>query len=96
MTTQKQSEARQIEDLEVETLQAILQGHKEKVVSLYKQVEHIYNKGSDYTRTLIANKFIFPLSQLLEMNYSWGKVYLKLFPGQLKTEYYRQINSSGI
>lgn len=96
MTKQQNTDAQEIEDLELETLNAIFKGQKDKVKKLYGKVEHLFVKGSDYTRSLIANKFIFPLSQLLEMNYSWGREYLNLFPAKLKAEYWRQINSSGI
>ncbi|GIL23890.1 MAG: hypothetical protein BroJett042_24030 [Bacteroidota bacterium] len=96
MTNQQITDAQEIEDLEVETLNAILKGEKVKVIKLLGKVEYLFNKSSDYTRSLIANKFIFPLTQLLEMNYSWGCEYLNLFPSQLKAEYRRQINSSGI
>lgn len=96
MTNQQITHSQEIGDLELETLNAILKGQKEKVKKLYGKVEHQFIKGSDYTRSLIANKFIFPLSQLLEMNYSWGREYLNLLPTQLKAEYCRQINSSGI
>ena len=96
MKTQKIIEAKEIENLELETLNAIFEGQKEKVKKLYLKAEKLLIKGSDQTRTLVANKFILPLSQLLEMNYSWGREYLNLFPQQLKAEYCRQINSSGI
>lgn len=96
MTKLQNTHARDIEDLELETLHAIFKGQKEKVKKLYGKAEHLFIKGNNYTKSIIANKFIFPLSQLLEMNYSWGSEYLNLFPQQLKAEYYRQINSSGI
>ena len=96
MTKQQNTDVQEIEDLEIETLNAIFKGQKDKVKKLYGKVEHLFVKGSDYSRSIIANKFIFPLSQLLEMNYSWGREYLNLFPSQLKAEYCRQINSSGI
>ncbi len=96
MTQQQIMEAKAIEDLEVETLQAIFKGQKEKVKQFYEKAERLYIQGSDYTRSIIAHKFISPLGQLLEMNYSWGREYLNLFPQQLKTAYCRQINSSGI
>ncbi len=96
MTKKQKTDVREIEDLELKTLDAIFKGQKEKVKKLYVKVERLFVKGNDYTRSIIANKFIFPLSQLLEMNYSWGREYLNLFPSQLKAEYCRQINSSGI
>lgn len=89
-------ESRTIEKLESETLQAIFNGQKGKVIELYGKVEQLFIKGNSLTRTIISNKFILPLSQLLEMNYGWGKEYLNLFPGQLKAEYCRQIYSAGM
>lgn len=96
MTSVLKNEIRKVEALGSETIQAIFKGQKEKVIRLYGKVERMFGKGNSYTRSLVSNKFILPLSQLLEMNYSWGREYLALFPVQLKTEYYRQIYSSGI
>lgn len=90
------NEFQKIQQLKVETLQAIFKGQKKKVVGRLGKAEQLFQKGSDYTRSIISNTFIFPLSQLLEMNYSWGKDYLSLFPKQLKKEHCRQIYSSGI
>lgn len=96
MTTEQKKELQEIKDLEAKTIDAIFKGQKKKVISLYGKMEQMFNKGTGYTRSLISNKFIFPLSQILEMNYSWGKRYLTLFPQQLRTEYCRQIYSPGI
>lgn len=96
MTKQQNTDVQEIEELELETLDAIFKGHKEKVKKLYSKAERLFIKGSDRSRSMIANKFISPLSQLLEMNYSWGREYLNLFPQHLKAGYCRQINSSGI
>lgn len=89
-------EIRKIEALESEALQAIFQGQKNKVIHLYEKVEQLFSKGSNSTRNIISNRFILPLSQLLEMNYSWGREYINLFPNQLKAEYCKQIYSSGM
>lgn len=96
MTKQEITDLEQIALLKCQTHHAILHGHKGKVKELYQQVERHFINGGDSTRSLIANSFIFPVAQLLEMNYSWGCEYLNLFPVQLKAEYCRQINSSGI
>lgn len=87
MTTQQNTNVQEIEDLGLETINAILKGQKEKVKKLFDKAESLFTRGSDYTRSLIANKFILPLSQLLEMNYSGDCEYLNLFPSQLKAEY---------
>lgn len=96
MTTQQNSDSNEIEDLEIKTLNAILKGKREKVKKLYGIAENHFVSGGDFTRSLLANNFIMPISQILELNYSWGREYLNLFPPQLKAEYYRQINSSGL
>jgi len=90
------NELKEVEVLEIETIQAIFKGQKETVIRLFSKVEELFTKGSEFTRSLIANKFVYPLSQLLEMNYSWGKEYLNLFPHRLKAEYFRQIYSTGV
>lgn len=96
MTTQQDINAHEIEALGQETINAIYQGRNGKVKQLYLQVERLLVNGSDHTRPLIANKFVLPISHLMEMNYSWGREYLKLFPERLRAEYYRQVNTSGI
>jgi len=91
MTKLKNTDAQEMEDIELETLNVIFKGQKDKVKKPYRKAENLSTKGSDFTRSPIANISIFPLSQLLEMNYSWGHEYLKLFSPQLKAEYSRQI-----
>ena len=93
---QNQVNDQTIEEMEQETIHAIFKGEKQKVIVLYRMVEQIWTKGNTYTRTLIANQFILPLSQQLEMHYSRGKEYLNLFPKQLKLEYIRQIHGLGV
>lgn len=92
----QQNLIQEIKALEKEALQAILERKQKKVIQLYKKVEGIFRKGDNSTKVIISNMFISPISHLLEMNYSWGKEYLQLFPKKLKAEYYRQIYSTGI
>lgn len=89
METQN-TNAKEIEDLELETLEAIYSGKKETVKKLCGKTEQLFIKGSEKTRSLIINKFFVPLSRLLEMNYSWGREYLGLLPSQFKAESYKQ------
>lgn len=96
MTKQPDLNVKEIADLEKVTLNAINKGQKTRVKILLNRAENVFIEGNEYTRLLVANKFILPLSQLLEVNYNWGREYLNLFPQQLKAEYCRQINSSGI
>lgn len=86
----------EIEKITLETLQSIQEGENSKVKILYKKVEKLFKKGNDYSQSLIANKFIYPLTSLLEMNYSWGATYLTMLPICLKKEYHSQIYASGI
>lgn len=96
MNTQQDINADEIEALGLETINAIYQGRNGKVEQLYRKVERLLVNSSDHRRALIATKFVLPISHLLEMNYSWGREYLKLFPERLRAEYYRQVNTSGI
>lgn len=91
-----ENEILKIEKLRNETIQAITSWQAKKVKSLFKRTEQIYVKGSDYTKSIIANSIVYPITHLLEMNYSWGKEYLEMLPLNLKAEYHRQIYSSGI
>lgn len=96
MTKQHNPEVLQIEELEQETRLAIFKGQQERVKFLFEKAERLFTTACDNTRAMMANKFILPITQLLEMNFNWGRKYLNLFPRQLKAEYCRQINSSGI
>lgn len=96
MKKQQNTDAGEIEELELQTRDAIVKGQKEKVMELYGNAEQLFTKGGNSTRSLIANKFILPLAQFLEINYSWGREYLSLLPVRLRAEYRRQVNSSGI
>ena len=96
MRTNTKTEYQEIGKLEQRTIRAIYKGKKERVVRIYIKVEEMFSKGSENTRSIISNAYILPLSQLLELNYSWGKQYLELLPKQLKIEYCRQINRSGL
>lgn len=85
-----------IQRLEVKTLKAILNGQQNNVLQLFKKVEQLFVDGGNYSKTIISNSYILPLTRLLEMNYSWGREYLMLFPEQLKREYYKQVYSTAI
>jgi hypothetical protein len=96
MDTIQQTNTWEIEHLEQETVKAIRLNQREKVIELFRKTEQLFLAGSEYTKTVISNKFIFPVSMILEINYSWGKSYLDLFPEGLKKEYCRQVGASGI
>lgn len=96
MTIDQKTEFEVIGNLENRTAKAIFKGKKNRVLRIYDKVEQMFTKGSETTRSIIVIAYILPLSQLLEMNYSWGKPYLDLLPKHLRVEYCRQINKSGI
>lgn len=58
MTKQQNTNAREMEDLELETLHAIFKAQKEKVKKLYDKAEHLFTKGNNYSKSIIANKFV--------------------------------------
>lgn len=74
MTKQQNTEVREIEDLELETLDAIFRGQKEKVKKFFGKAERLFIKGNSYTRSLIANAFIFPLSNKINLHYDHSNV----------------------
>lgn len=94
MTTEQNKELLKIRELEQQTLKAIFEARTKTVVKLYEKAEQLFIKGTSFTRLVIANEFIDPLSRLLEMNYSWGKQFLQLLPQQLKAEYRKQLYST--
>ncbi len=96
MNNQTEITAIELEQIALEALDSMQNGDDEKVVKLFAKVNFIFKKGNTYTKNLIANVFVSPLTHLLEMNYSWGVKYLKMLPDQLKIEYRQQIYSSGI
>lgn len=96
MSTIQQTVAWEIERLEREASKAIRLNQKDNVIELFRKTELLFIAGSEYTKSLISNKFIFPISMFLEINYNLGKQYLDLFPEGLKSEYCRQIGASGI
>ncbi len=86
----------EIDSIEQQILDSIHKGDVENVKQLYGTMECHFQKGSEYTKDLIANRFLHPLTSLLEMNYSWGKQFLDIMSKNLKHEYCSQIYSSGI
>ncbi len=96
MTTKQKTQYQEIGNLEKRTIKAMYKGKKERVLRIYEKVEEMFCKGSENVRSIIIVAYLLPLSQLLEMNFSWGRSYLDLLPPQLKVEYCRQINQSGL
>lgn len=96
MTTKQKTQYQEIGNLEKRTIKAMYKGKKERVLRIYEKVEQMFSKGTENTRSIIIVAYLLPLSQLLELNYGWGKQYLDLLPQQLKVEYCRQINQSGL
>lgn len=96
MNNSEEITAAALEVLTLNALDSIQNGDDEKVVKLFNKANAIFQKGNAYTQSLVANVFICPLTNLLEMNYSWGVRYLKMLPIPLKNEHRNQIYSSGI
>lgn len=95
MTTH-QTEVDEIVAIERATLEAIARGNRKRVISLFRKAEKIFSKGTEYTRDVVSNHFLFPLSQMLSLPHANGSEYLTLLPTQLRAEYCRQINARGI
>ena len=57
MKKQQNMDAKEIEDLELETLDAIFKGQKEKVKKLYGKTERLFNKGlkAEYSRQIYSS-----------------------------------------
>jgi hypothetical protein len=89
----QKNELQVIQVLVDDTLRAICKDQREKVIRLYAKTEQLFNKGTDYTRSLITSIFILPLSQYLALRHNQGKEYLNLLPTQLQSACHRQINS---
>ncbi len=96
MNNQIEVSAEELSQFTLDTLDSMQNGDDEKVVNLLEKVNSIFQKGNTYTKNLVSNLFICPLTILLEMNYSWGGRYLKMLPAQLKVQYRHQIYTSGI
>ncbi len=96
MITDQPTEYKEIENLENRTIKAIFKGRRERVLRIYEKVEQMFITGGESTRSIIVMVYILPLTQHLELNFSWGKPYLDLLPKQLRVEYCRQINQSGL
>ena len=96
MTTNQKTQYQEMENLEKRTIRAMYKGKEARVLRIYGKVEELFTKGSENTRSIIIVAYLIPISQLLELNFSWGQHYLELLPQHLKVEYCRQINHSGL
>lgn len=55
--------------------------------------EELYTKGSAEIKSAVVNVYVFSVSSFLEIhNCSIGN----FFPASLKSEYYKQVNTSGL
>lgn len=92
MTTLQLTEMQRIDALEKDTISAINQEDTECIKQLFSEAENMFINGTEFTKSLISNLYILPVTQILEMYFLWGKQYLGLLPKNLKEEYKRQIN----
>lgn len=95
MITQKTIQE-EIDTLEKLTIESIQKDKKVLVEKIYAKVETLFKAGNEETKNLIATLFVQPLTTYLEFHYLEGKKYLDILPVTLKSEYRRQIYSSGI
>lgn len=96
MTSGQFLERQTIESLEIEALQALCKSDNARVFEIFQMIENLLIKANDYNKSIISNLFILPVTQFLELHYSWGQNYLALLPQHIKSEYRNQVNSSGI
>lgn len=96
MHNQVEISATELEQIAIETYSFMQEGDDEKVVKLLDRVNLLFQKGTTVTQNLVANSFILPLTNLLEMNYSWGMRYLKILPHYLKKEHHNQVYATSL
>jgi hypothetical protein len=71
----------------------IMQGNINRAKRCMLIAENLITTGNKEIQNAIANVYVFSLSSFMEMHRCNIK---DLFPKQLQTEYYKQVNSSGI
>lgn len=71
----------------------IIQGNINRAKRCLQTAEEIFNKGNSEIRNVISNVYIFSVSTFMEGNNCSIR---NLFPDNLKKEYYKQVNTSGL
>jgi len=75
------------------TKSLIMQGNIERAVRCLKIAEEIFNTGTSETRNAITNVYLFSVSTFIEVHNCSIR---NLFPVALRSEYYKQVNTSGL
>ena len=75
------------------TKTAIISGNIIRAKNCLALVERLFLNGSYETRSVISNVYVFSVSSFLELRHCSIS---NLFPKNLKLEYIKQINSSGV
>lgn len=75
------------------TKSAIISGNLERAKKCMSVAERLFTTGNYETKNAISNVYIFSVSTFMEFrNFSISAV----FPKQLKDEYLKQINATGV
>lgn len=71
----------------------IISGNIRRAKRCVQVAEELFTKGNKEIQNAIANVYLFSLSSFMEIHHCNIR---ELFPKNLKNEYYKQINTSGI
>jgi len=75
------------------TIRLIKNGHILRAKKCFAVAEKLYMTGSTEVKNAVSSVFLFSVSSFMELH----KCHIhNLFPGSLRSEYVRQINTSGI
>ena len=75
------------------TKTSIITGNISRAKKCLALAERLFNTGSNETKNVITNVYVFSVSSFLELRYCNIS---NLFPKSLKAEYIKQINSPGV
>jgi len=75
------------------TKTAIISGNISRAKKCLALAERLLVSGSSETKTAISNVYVFSVSTFMELRHC---SIANLFPQTLKTEYLKQINTSGV
>ena len=75
------------------TKKAIISGNINRAKKCLAVAERLFVSGSSETKNVISNVYVFSVSSFMELRHCSIS---NLFPPSLKTEYIKQINTSGV
>ena len=75
------------------TKNLIMIGNIQRAKHCLKVADEIYKNGSAEIKNAIINVYVFSVSSFMEIHHCNIR---SLFPETLKSEYYKQVNASGI